>query len=123
MRIVPSFSMLLTAVLVGVAGPAMAHAHLQSAEPAADTSVASAPGSLSLTFSEGLNLPFSGVDLTDAKGAAVETGKASLSGADGTVLTVPLDTSLTAGSYKVHWHVLSNDGHKTEGNYSFTVKP
>ena len=28
---------------------------------------------------------------------------------------------LPPGTYKVNWHVLSVDTHKTEGSYSFTV--
>jgi methionine-rich copper-binding protein CopC len=29
--------------------------------------------------------------------------------------------ALPPGTYKVRWHVLSVDTHKTEGSYSFTV--
>jgi methionine-rich copper-binding protein CopC len=38
-------------------------------------------------------------------------------------LTVPLQSALPPGAYTVKWHVLSTDGHKTEGSYSFMVKP
>ncbi len=109
--------------LLALAGPASAHAHLQAATPAVDAVVSMSPTTLDLSFSEGLNLAFSGVDLTDATGAAITTGTGALSGPDGAVLTIPLNTPLAAGSYSVHWHALSNDGHKTEGSYSFTVKP
>ena len=30
---------------------------------------------------------------------------------------------LTPGRYRVHWHVVSVDTHRTEGEYSFTVEP
>jgi len=35
---------------------------------------------------------------------------------------VPLKTPLAAGDYQVNWHVLSVDGHKTQGSYRFSVK-
>ncbi|MEZ2131024.1 MULTISPECIES: copper homeostasis periplasmic binding protein CopC [unclassified Sinorhizobium] len=106
-----------------LAGPAMAHAHLEAATPAANATVSVSPSSLELTFSEGLNLAFSGVDVTNAKGVTIATDKATLGGTDGTVLTVPIHSALQPGVYTVNWHVLSNDGHKTQGSYSFTVKP
>ena len=30
---------------------------------------------------------------------------------------------LAAGTYKVEWHAVSTDTHKTQGSYSFTVNP
>jgi hypothetical protein len=30
---------------------------------------------------------------------------------------------LMPGVYQVHWHVISVDTHRTEGNFSFTVAP
>jgi hypothetical protein len=35
---------------------------------------------------------------------------------------VPLTGALARGLYTVAWHALANDGHKTHGTYSFTVK-
>lgn len=114
---------LFAALSLLLAGPAMAHAHLEAATPAANAAVSASPSSLELTFSEGLNLAFSNVEITDAKGVAVATDKAALSGGEGTVLTIPIHSALPPGAYTVNWHVLSNDGHKTQGSYSFTVKP
>jgi copper resistance protein C len=30
---------------------------------------------------------------------------------------------LAPGSYRVNWHVISVDGHKTEGSFAFEVRP
>ncbi len=103
-------------------GPALAHAHLKSATPPAGGTVTAAPSELDLTFSEELNLKFSGVKVTGPDKAAVPTGEAMLMDGD-TTLMVPLSGSLGAGTYKVDWHALSEDGHKTQGSYTFTVKP
>lgn len=115
----------ITTVLLGtvLAGQAFAHAHLKSAVPAIDGTAAAAPSEIALTFSEALNLKFSGATVTDAGGKPVATGDAKLVGTGDTGLTVPLAAPLAAGTYSVKWHVLSVDGHKTEGAYSFTVKP
>lgn len=122
MKFAAPFS-LVAALSYLLAGPALAHAHLKAATPAANATVGASPSSLALTFSEGLNLAFSSVDVTDAKGVAVATDKATLSGAEGTVLTIPIHSALQPGVYTVNWHVLSNDGHKTQGSFSFTIKP
>lgn len=108
--------------LVSLAVPAFAHAHLQSATPAANGSVATAPSQITLTFSEGVNLKFSGVKVTGPQKSAVKAGKASLTGGDAT-LSVPIAGKLGAGTYTVDWHILSVDGHKTNGSYTFTVNP
>ncbi len=85
--------------------------------------VATAPSELHLSFSEGVNSTFTGVKVTGPDHAVVATEKAKL-GPDGdTALVVPLTGPLSAGSYKVDWHALATDGHKTEGSYTFTIKP
>lgn len=104
------------------AGPAFAHAHLKSANPADKAIVSTSPMVLTLDFTEGLNLAFSGANLQDASGSLVQQGKAQLSNGDET-LTIPLQSALRPGDYTVKWHVLSVDGHKSDGSYSFTVEP
>ena len=106
---------------LGLAGPAFAHAHLTSSMPAPDAVVA-APASLRLSFSEGLELRFTGIKLTGPDGVAVPTGDAALD-PDGTTLIVPVTGALPAGAYTVDWHALSKDGHTTHGRYVFTVGP
>ena len=108
-------------VLAGAA-PAFAHAHLKSATPAMNATVA-APTELALTFSEGLNLKFTGVKVTGPDRKAVPTGDVRLGPGGDTVLVVPVAAPLAPGAYKVDWHALSTDGHKTSGSYTFTVSP
>lgn len=99
---------------------ALAHAHLTAEMPTAKSTVA-APTALMLTFSEDVNIKFTGVKITGPNKAEVKQGTPSLN-ADETVLTIPVDGTLAAGTYTVDWHALSNDGHKTHGTYTFTVK-
>jgi methionine-rich copper-binding protein CopC len=102
---------------------ALAHAHLKAQMPAADAKVSTSPATLSLTFSEGLEIGLSGATLKDANGKAVKTGTATLATNDDRRITVPLDGALAPGNYTVEWHVLSKDGHTTHGSYQFTVGP
>ncbi len=107
----------------GIAGEAFAHAHLKSSTPAENAVVTTSPTELDLTFSEGLNLKFSSATVTGADKAAVATDKAKLATGDNTTLVIPISKPLSAGGYTVNWQVLSTDGHKTKGSYTFTVKP
>ncbi|WP_110710455.1 copper homeostasis periplasmic binding protein CopC [Salinicola sp. CR57] len=104
-----------------VSAQAFAHAHLDSASPAEDAEVGS-PATIELGFTEALELPFSGIELVDADGNAVELGETTLDDDDKT-LVAPVTEPLDPGHYEVQWHVLSVDGHKTEGDYRFDVTP
>lgn len=107
--------------LLAVATQALAHAHLVTSVPADKASVA-APSELDLTFTEGLNLKFSGVTLTGPDKKDVVLGEGMLMDED-KALMVPVSGKLMPGVYTVQWHALSTDGHKTNGSYSFTVNP
>ena len=107
---------------LSVTGQALAHAHLRDANPADKATVISAPTALTLRFTEGLNLKFSGIRLTGPQKVTVKTGDAALSDHDMSLI-VPVVDTLQPGTYTVEWHTLSTDGHKTTGSYSFTVKP
>jgi copper resistance protein C len=101
---------------------ALAHAHLKIESPAADTTIGSVPEVLTLGFSEGIELNFSSVKVIGPDNNAVKTGELKLDPVNNTQLILPIDHALMAGKYHVLWHVVSVDGHKTKGTYSFTVK-
>jgi methionine-rich copper-binding protein CopC len=102
-----------------VAGQAGAHARLIMGTPKNGATVA-APKALTLRYSEGIVLPASSVKVAGPK-AAVATGPLAL---DKTkrVVTVPLTGPLAAGAYRVSWHMKTEDGHETDGDFGFTVK-
>ena len=102
-----------------VLGTAYAHAHafLDHAEPRVGNSVTSAPREVSLWFTQNLEAAFSTVEVRDASGARVDQGKPQVSAG---VMRIGLKP-LPPGTYKVYWHVLSVDTHRTEGSFSFRV--
>jgi hypothetical protein len=71
---------------------------------------------------EELELKLTGVKVTGPDKKEVKTEGAMLMDGDKTFM-VSLPAGLGAGTYKVEWHALSRDGHKTHGDYKFTVKP
>jgi methionine-rich copper-binding protein CopC len=95
---------------------AQAHAHLVKSAPAADAAGA-APKTIHLEFSEALEPKFSKAELVKA-GAPVAAGSV----AKGKAIDVAPKAALTPGAYQVLWSVLSADGHKSKGDYSFAVK-
>ncbi len=101
---------------------AFAHAHLKDQLPAEGTAVEQAPESISLSFSEGIEVNFTKVSIIGPENKIVKTGKATLDPSNDTKVIVPVEDKLAAGKYDVNWSVVSVDGHKTKGTYSFTVK-
>jgi methionine-rich copper-binding protein CopC len=105
-------------LLVTLAAPAAwAHAHLDHANPAADSTVTTAPQEVALWFTQNLEPAFSSVEVTDGSGARVDAGKAQISG---NTMRIGLK-ALGPGSYRVRWHALSVDTHTTEGSFTFHV--
>ena len=103
------------------AGPAFAHAHLRSAVPAVDSTVTTSPNAVSITYTEAVEPKFSTIEVDDSTGKRVDQQDPHTAAIDGKVLSVSVP-SLSAGTYKVIWHVTAVDTHKTEGTFTFTVK-
>ncbi len=103
-----------------VSGAALAHALLDHALPAVGATVAAAPAEVTLWFTQPLEAAFSGAAVTDAAGQRVDTGEATIDPRDARELHVKLKP-LQLGAYKVSWHAVSVDTHRTTGDFSFTV--
>ena len=104
--------------LTCVAAPASAHAFLDHANPGAGTTLHTAPKSVMLVFSDDLE-PESNVQIIDASGRGVAAGRTMVAG---NCIMAPL-RPLGPGRYRVVWHAVSLDDHRTEGAYDFLIKP
>jgi hypothetical protein len=108
---------LAVALAAAFGASAMAHAKLVGFTQPAD-----APGKIDLTFSEDIAGKLSGVAVTDTSGATLPAS-AMLDPHNAKHLAVTLRSPPKAGVYRVAWHaVASDDGHRTTGTFSFTVK-
>ncbi|SPE23228.1 Copper resistance protein CopC (fragment) [Burkholderiales bacterium] len=107
-----------TACLALLATGAWAHAHLEAAQPAADSKSAEVV-EIRLAFSEPVEPKFSTIRLETGEERAVVEPAAEVDAADPKVLVVHLFEKLPPGAYKVRWAVVTVDGHRVSGAYSF----
>jgi methionine-rich copper-binding protein CopC len=114
-------ALLVLALGPGWAAPAAPHSLLLESTPAAGSTVAAAPPTLSLRFNNRVEKALSRLRLLDARG---ETLGLAVPASDGPAdrLSVPLP-ALAPGAYRVEWRVLSTDGHVVGGRFTFHVAP
>ena len=108
--------------LVAAAQAAQAHAFLVKSDPPVGSVIAAKPAALRLEFSEAIELGFSGLDVSPASGGAISMNGVRFAESSHKVLIANLPM-LQPGVYRVKWHVVSVDTHRTEGEFTFTVKP
>jgi methionine-rich copper-binding protein CopC len=103
------------------AGEASAHAFPEQDTPSAGAVLAQAPGTVSIRFDSELEPIFSKLIVKNAQDQQVSQGNGSVDPTNARVLATRL-TNAAKGSYHVYWSVVSMDGHRTEGDYTFTVR-
>jgi methionine-rich copper-binding protein CopC len=99
---------------------AFAHAFLVRAVPGVGSRVTSAPGQLTLYYTEGVVPHFCRVRVTGPGNAAVAVGRPHAMAGHPAVLLVRLP-HLAPGRYTVTWHAVSTDTHRTQGSFHFTI--
>jgi methionine-rich copper-binding protein CopC len=109
-------SLIPAAVLMAAGSQAHAHAALTQASPRVGSTVAASPTEVRMWFSEALEPAFSGAAIVDQSEA-----KAVVDPNDRKELVIPVVRPLPPGRYQVKWAVVSVDGHRTEGDFRFTV--
>ncbi|MFI4914728.1 MAG: copper homeostasis periplasmic binding protein CopC [Steroidobacterales bacterium] len=97
-----------------------AHAKLESTTPAADSTVAS-PKIIQAHFSEAIEPKLSSFKLAASDGNAIAVMSMNDAKHPATLSIMP-NAALKPGAYTVTWSVVSDDGHKTHGAFSFIVR-
>jgi methionine-rich copper-binding protein CopC len=115
--------MLVLTAAVTISTAAEAHAFLMHANPPVGSTVRESPREIRLYFSEEIEPVFSGIELATKAGEKIATGPGSIDPDDRSQFSVTLGSPLAPGVYRVGWHVVSVDTHRTEGDFSFEVKP
>jgi methionine-rich copper-binding protein CopC len=99
-----------------------AHAFPDHADPKVGSTVSAAPSLVRIWFDGDLEPVFSSIMVHAAKdNTMVDKGDGRVDSSDPTLLEVSVPT-LPAGSYIVIWSVVARDGHRTSGNFTFTIK-
>ena len=106
-----------------IAPPAIAlHTHLVKAEPAVDTTIATAPKAVRLWFNESPEVALSAATLTREDHSPVAVIKMAAT-EDSLSVAGPIPIALDPGKYMVMWRTGSRDGHAIRGMYYFTYDP
>ena len=112
-------ALLVAGALHGARGVLLAHAMLVSSEPAANGVVAVAPTRVRLVFSEEIEPSLAHISIVASNGRVDRLGVASdPHDVDAVIATVG---PLSAGGYRIVWHVVSADGHPVGGSFVFWV--
>jgi copper resistance protein C len=100
---------------------AWSHAFPDHSEPKVGATLTAAPSRVRIWFDGALEPAFSSIRVEDANGQRVDKGDGHVDSADATLLEVDL-TPLAPGHYRVIWSVVARDGHRTEGDFMFTIQ-
>src|SRR3984957_9065645 len=112
---------LVAALTLTIAQLAHAHAYPSHQVPSAGSAVTTSQKNVAIDFDDGLEPAFSSIIVTDAQGKPVTSGKAVVDPSNKKHMSVALNP-LTPGNYSVAWVAVAEDGHRTQGHYTFTVK-
>jgi methionine-rich copper-binding protein CopC len=112
----------LTAGLIALvpATDASAHAEVVSTSPTAGSSIGHAPDTISVTFSEAVDLVPRALTLTTDLGVPVALRQPRLVHG-GQILVAAVADDLASGGYRVGWRALADDGHVEGGSFGFTL--
>jgi methionine-rich copper-binding protein CopC len=116
-RAVPAL-VISAALGLALGSTANAHAALERASPRVGSTVAVSPKEVRMWFSQALEPAFSGASVVEEA-----ESRAYVDPNDRKELVIPIVRPLPSGRYQVKWAVVSVDGHRTEGDFRFTVGP
>ncbi len=109
------------ATLAAAASPlAFAHASLVGSFPAKGQVVTGSPAEIHLTFNEHVEARYCRIKLVSDthKNFDADRPVADKTNPNGIIAAVPV---LKPGVYSAHWTAVGSDGHKTHGDFAFTV--
>jgi methionine-rich copper-binding protein CopC len=100
---------------------AWGHASPDHSDPKVGSTVSVSPPEVRIWFNSDLEGEFSKIRVENADSKRVDKGDGHVDKSEAKLLVVSLPP-LPAGVYRVIWTAVSRDGHRTEGNYTFTVE-
>lgn len=120
-----SFQRVTSAIVIlafAIQGTASAHAFLDRSEPRVGATTAKPPAEVRIWFTQRLEPAFSKIQVFNAQGKELDKRDSHVDTKDRNLLVVSLP-QLPRGTYKVSWHVVSVDTHRSQGDFKFTIEP
>ena len=119
----PTAIVILCSVILACLAPwnAWGHAFPQRSEPPVGATVAVSPPRVRIWFDAALEAAFSRLQVQTVSDQRLDKNDAHVDATDATLLEVSLPP-LPPGTYRVLWSVVARDGHRTEGEYTFTIQ-
>jgi methionine-rich copper-binding protein CopC len=108
-------------LLLALPGITFGHAFPDHSAPRVGETVTTAPAGVYIWFDGDLEPAFSKMTVQDMSGKQVDQGNSRVNPSNSALLEVGLP-KLPSGTYRVIWNVVARDGHRTTGDYSFTIK-
>lgn len=108
-------------IAVAAAGPASAHAILESSNPSNAATLKTAPTSIEFDFSESVSVGLGFVRVVNDKGDRVDTGTITNVSGDASKISIGLTPGLPDCGYIASYRVISADSHPVAGAISFAV--
>jgi copper transport protein len=108
-------------ILVATAGPASAHAQLESTSPPQSAVLETAPNQVVLHFGEPVEIDFGSLRVIGPDGRRVDNGGTRHPAGDSHAVSTALPADLGRGTYVVAWRVVSADSHPVHGAFVFSV--
>jgi methionine-rich copper-binding protein CopC len=97
------------------------HAFPDHSEPRVGSTVSVSPSVIRIWFDSAIEPVFSTIMVHTVEGSMVDKGDSRVNPKDPTLLEVSV-RPLPPGQYVVIWSVIARDGHRTMGQYTFTIK-
>jgi len=115
------FVSLFTVALFAASSAASAHAFPEHQVPGAGAKLDRSPNSVAIRFDRALEPAFSALRVEDEVGKRVDANDSHTINGRNDTLEVTLKP-LASGRYHVFWTAVALDGHRTHGDYMFTVR-
>ena len=97
------------------------HAFPDHSDPKVGSTVSGSPAQVRIWFDSDLEQAFSNLMVHNADGKMIDKKDTRVGPADPKLLQVSVPP-LPPGMYLVIWNVVARDGHRTNGQFSFTIK-
>jgi copper transport protein len=114
-------ALLVLLAVIGFAGPASAHAQLESTQPDPSSVLLTSPSQVVLHFGEPVEIDFGSLRVIGPDGKRVDLGGTHHPPGDSHAVAISLPPHLPDGTYVVAWRVISADSHPVHGAFIFSV--